>query len=239
MAGHSKWANIQHRKKAQDNKRGKVFTKIIREITVATKLGGADVSSNSRLRLAISKANSANVPKDTLERAIKKASGQDNQNFEEITYEGYGPNGIAIVINCLTDNKNRTVSEVRNVLTKHGGSLGTSGSVSHLFKKMGFMKVIDLSEDTLFEHIDNINLIDYENDSNNCIIFTEPCELFSIKKYFEDNKINVIDEEIIMEPTTTISVEGDNLDKATNLLNKLEDLDDVQSVYMNTSVGVS
>jgi len=239
MAGHSKWANIQHRKKAQDNKRGKVFTKIIREITVATKLGGADVSSNSRLRLAISKANSANVPKDTLERAIKKASGQDNQNFEEITYEGYGPNGIAIVINCLTDNKNRTVSEVRNVLTKHGGSLGTSGSVSHLFKKMGFMKVIDLSEDTLFEHIDNINLIDYENDSNNCIIFTEPSELFSIKKYFEDNKINVIDEEIIMEPTTTISVEGDNLDKATNLLNKLEDLDDVQNVYMNTSVGVS
>jgi len=239
MAGHSKWANIQHRKKAQDNKRGKVFTKIIREITVATKLGGADVSSNSRLRLAISKANSANVPKDTLERAIKKASGQDNQNFEEITYEGYGPNGIAIVINCLTDNKNRTVSEVRNVLTKHGGRLGTSGSVSHLFKKMGFMKVIDLSEDTLFEHIDNINLIDYENDSNNCIIFTEPSELFSIKKYFEDNKINVIDEEIIMEPTTTISVEGDNLDKATNLLNKLEDLDDVQSVYMNTSVGVS
>tara|TARA_B100000700_G_scaffold25134_1_gene24222 strand:+ start:342 stop:1061 length:720 start_codon:yes stop_codon:yes gene_type:complete len=239
MAGHSKWANIQHRKKAQDNKRGKVFTKIIREITVATKLGGADVSSNSRLRLAISKANSANVPKDTLERAIKKASGQDNQNFEEITYEGYGPNGIAIVINCLTDNKNRTVSEVRNVLTKHGGSLGTSGSVSHLFKKMGFMKVIDLSEDRLFEHIDNINLIDYENDSNNCIIFTEPSELFSIKKYFEDNKINVIDEEIIMEPTTTISVEGDNLDKATNLLNKLEDLDDVQSVYMNTSVGVS
>ena len=131
MAGHSKWANIQHRKKAQDNKRGKVFTKIIREITVATKLGGADVSSNSRLRLAISKANSANVPKDTLERAIKKASGQDNQNFEEITYEGYGPNGIAIVINCLTDNKNRTVSEVRNVLTKHGGSLGTV-SYTHL-----------------------------------------------------------------------------------------------------------
>ena len=239
MAGHSKWANIQHRKKAQDNKRGKVFTKIIREITVATKLGGADVSSNSRLRLAISKANSANVPKDTLERAIKKASGQDNQNFEEITYEGYGLNGIAIIINCLTDNKNRTVSEVRNVLTKHGGSLGTSGSVSHLFKKIGFMKVIDMSEDTLFEHIDNINLVDYENDSNNCIIFTEPNELFSIKKYFEDNKINVIDEEIIMEPTTTISVQGDNLDKATNLLQKLEDLDDVQSVYMNTSVGAS
>ena len=237
MAGHSKWANIQHRKKAQDNKRGKVFTKIIREITVATKLGGADVSSNSRLRLAISKANSANVPKDTLERAIKKASGQDNQNFEEITYEGYGPNGIAIVINCLTDNKNRTVSEVRNVLTKHGGSLGTSGSVSHLFKKMGFMKVIDLSEDTLFEHIDNINLIDYESDSDNCIVFTDPKQLFEVKKYFEDRDMTTHDEEIIMEAINLIDIDQAEHEKATNLLNKLEELDDVQSVYMNISIG--
>ncbi|SVD57663.1 uncharacterized protein METZ01_LOCUS410517, partial [marine metagenome] len=126
MAGHSKWANIQHRKKAQDNKRGKVFTKVIREISVATKLGGADLSSNSRLRLAVSKANSSNVPKDTVERAIKKASGQNNDNYEEITYEGYGPKGIAVIMDCLTDNKNRTVSEIRHVLSKHGGSLGTN-----------------------------------------------------------------------------------------------------------------
>ena len=125
MAGHSKWANIQHRKKAQDNKRGKVFTKAIREITVAAKLGGPDISSNSRLRLAISKANSSNVPKDTVERAIKKALGDKAQNIQEITYEGYGPNGIAVIMECLTNNKNRTVSELRHVLSKHGGSLGT------------------------------------------------------------------------------------------------------------------
>ena len=115
MAGHSKWANIQHRKKAQDNKRGKTFTKVIREITVAAKMGGTDVSSNSRLRLALSKANAANVPKDTVKRAIDKASGQNNDNFEEITYEGYGPKGIAVIIECLTDNKNRTVSDLRHV----------------------------------------------------------------------------------------------------------------------------
>ena len=189
MAGHSKWANIQHRKKAQDNKRGKIFTKIIREVSVAARLGGADASSNSRLRLAISKANSANVPKDTLERAIKKASGQDNQNFEEIVYEGYGPNGIALIVNCLTDNKNRTVSEVRNVLSKNGGSLGTKGSVGHMFKRMGILRISNLTEDMLFEHIDKINLIDYECHSDNCIVFTDPKQLFEIKKYFEDKNM--------------------------------------------------
>ena len=239
MAGHSKWANIQHRKKAQDNKRGKVFTKIIREVTVATKLGGSDVSSNSRLRLAISKANSANVPKDTLERAIKKASGQDNQNFDEIVYEGYGPNGIAIIVNCLTDNKNRTVSEVRNVLTKNGGSLGTKGSVSHLFKKIGVIKILSLSEEDLFTHLDHISLVDYEHDADNCLVFTDPGELFSIKKYFEDNKFKTTDEEIIMEPSTTVDISEEQQGKALDLLQKLEDLDDVQSVYMNINISPS
>ena len=233
MAGHSKWANIQHRKKAQDNKRGKIFTKIIREVSVATKLGGADASANSRLRLAISKANSANVPKDTLERAIKKASGQDNQNFEEIVYEGYGPKGIAVIVNCLTDNKNRTVSEVRNVLSKNGGSLGTKGSVAHMFKKMGILRISNLTEDALFEHIDKVNLIDYESDSDSCIVFTDPKQLFEVKKYFEDRKMMTHDEEIVMEAVNFIKVDQDEQEKAMNLLNKLEELDDVQSVYMN------
>ena len=143
MAGHSKWANIQHRKKAQDNKRGKVFTKVIREITVATKLGGSDISNNSRLRLAISKANASNVPIDTVERAIKKAIGSKDENIEEIIYEGYGPNGIAVIMECLTNNKNRTVSELRHVLSKYGGSLGTKGSVVHLF-----LSLIHISEPT-------------------------------------------------------------------------------------------
>tara|TARA_B100001057_G_scaffold216075_1_gene216402 strand:- start:30082 stop:30801 length:720 start_codon:yes stop_codon:yes gene_type:complete len=239
MAGHSKWANIQHRKKSQDNKRGKVFTKIIREVSVATKLGGSDVSSNSRLRLAISKANSANVPKDTLERAIKKASGQDNQNFDEIVYEGYGPNGIAIIVNCLTDNKNRTVSEVRNVLTKNGGSLGTKGSVSHLFKKIGVIKIFSLSEEDLFTHLDQISLVDYEHDADNCLVFTDPGELFSIKNYFEDNKFKTTDEEIIMEPSVTVDISEEQQGKALDLLQKLEDLDDVQSVYMNINLSPS
>ena len=233
MAGHSKWANIQHRKKAQDNKRGKIFTKIIREVSVATKLGGADASANSRLRLAISKANSANVPKDTLERAIKKASGQDNQNFEEIVYEGYGPKGVAVIVNCLTDNKNRTVSEVRNVLSKNGGSLGTKGSVAHMFKRMGILRISNLTEDALFEHIDKVNLIDYESDSDSCIVFTDPKQLFEVKKYFEDRKMMTHDEEIVMEAVNFIKVDQDEQEKAMNLLNKLEELDDVQSVYMN------
>ena len=237
MAGHSKWANIQHRKKAQDNKRGKIFTKIIREVSVAARLGGADASSNSRLRLAISKANSANVPKDTLERAIKKASGQDNQNFEEIVYEGYGPKGIALIVNCLSDNKNRTVSEVRNVLSKNGGSLGTKGSVAHMFRRMGILRISNLSEDTLFEHIDNINLIDYESDSDNCIVFTDPKQLFEVKKYFEDRDMTTHDEEIIMEAINLIDIDQAEHEKATNLLNKLEELDDVQNVYMNISIG--
>ena len=156
MAGHSKWANIQHRKKAQDNKRGKTFTKVIREITVAAKMGGTDASSNSRLRLALSKATASNVPKDTVKRAIDKASGQNNDNFEEITYEGYGPKGIAVIVECLTDNKNRTVSDLRHVLSKHGGSLGTNGSVSHLFRKVGIMKLNDITEDDLIEHMEDI-----------------------------------------------------------------------------------
>ena len=174
MAGHSKWANIQHRKKAQDYKRGKTFTKVIREITVAAKMGGTDISSNSRLRLALSKANAANVPKDTVKRAIDKASGQNNDNFEEITYEGYGPKGIAVIIECLTDNKNRTVSDLRHALTKHGGSLGTNGSVSHLFRKVGIMKLLNVTEDDLLEHMDFVDIEDLEMIDTDCIFLQNP-----------------------------------------------------------------
>jgi len=237
MAGHSKWANIQHRKKAQDNKRGKVFTKVIREISVATKLGGADTSSNSRLRLAIAKANSVNVPKDTLERAIKKASGQNNENYDEIMYEGYGPKGIAIIMECLTDNKNRTVSEIRNVLSKNGGSLGTNGSVSHLFRKVGVMKLLNITEDDLLIHMDNVELIDFEIIDNDCIVFMKPNELFNIKKYFDSNNFEVQDEEIIMDPLTIIDINKDDETKIINLSSKIEEIDDVQNVYMNINLS--
>jgi len=237
MAGHSKWANIQHRKKAQDNKRGKVFTKIIREISVATKIGGADISSNSRLRLAITKANAVNVPKDTLERAIKKASGQNNENYDEIMYEGYGPKGIAIIMECLTDNKNRTVSEIRNVLSKNGGSLGTNGSVSHLFRKVGVMKLVNITEDDLLMHMENVELLDFEIFENNCIIFIKPNELFNIKKYFISNNFTVQDEEIIMDPLTLINIDKDDEIKIINLSSKIEEIDDVQNIYMNINLG--
>ena len=237
MAGHSKWANIQHRKKAQDNKRGKTFTKVIREITVAAKMGGTDATSNSRLRLALSKANASNVPKDTVKRAIDKAAGQNNDNFEEITYEGYGPKGIAVVIECLTDNKNRTVSDLRHVLSKHGGSLGTNGSVSHLFRKVGIMKLNNMTEDDLIEHMEIIELEDFEMIDSGCIIFTKPTELFNTKKYFESKSIDVIEEEIIMDPLTTIDISNDDSEKISDLSNKIEELDDVQNVYMNSNLS--
>jgi len=237
MAGHSKWANIQHRKKAQDNKRGKTFTKVIREITVAAKMGGTDVSSNSRLRLALSKANAANVPKDTVKRAIDKASGQNNDNFEEITYEGYGPKGIAVIIECLTDNKNRTVSELRYVLSKHGGSLGTNGSVSHLFRKIGILKLLSVSEDDLLEHMENIDIEDFELIDNDCIIFTKPNILFDAKKYFESKSIKVVDEEISMDALTMVEINIDDQEKISDLSSKIEELDDVQNVYMNVNLS--
>ena len=237
MAGHSKWANIQHRKKAQDNKRGKTFTKVIREITVAAKMGGNDVSSNSRLRLALSKANAANVPKDTVKRAIDKASGQNNDNFEEITYEGYGPKGIAVIIECLTDNKNRTVSELRHVLSKHGGSLGTNGSVSHLFRKVGILKLLNISEDDLLEHMDAIDIEDFEMIENDCIIFTKPNILFEAKKYFESKSVEVIDEEVIMDALTMVEINVEDQEKISDLSNKIEELDDVQNVYMNINLS--
>ena len=236
MAGHSKWANIQHRKKAQDNKRGKTFTKVIREITVAAKMGGTDASSNSRLRLALSKANASNVPKDTVKRAIDKASGQNNENFEEITYEGYGPKGIAVIVECLTDNKNRTVSDLRHLLSKHGGSLGTNGSVSHLFRKVGIMMLNNIADDDLVEHMESIDIEDFEMIDSGCIIFTKPTELFSTKKYFESKSIDVIEEEIIMDPLTSIDVSKEDSDKISDLSNKIEELDDVQNVYMNSNL---
>tara|TARA_Y100000817_G_scaffold252463_1_gene205070 strand:- start:71 stop:784 length:714 start_codon:yes stop_codon:yes gene_type:complete len=236
MAGHSKWANIQHRKKAQDNKRGKVFTKVIREISVATKLAGPDINSNSRLRLALSKANSANVPKDTIERAIKKASGQSDENYDEITYEGYGPNGVAIIIECLTDNKNRTVSEVRNVLSKNGGSLGTKGSVAHLFKRVGVMKIENVKEDDLLEHIESVEILDIEQIEDGCIIIIKSSELFSTKKYFETKGFDTKDEEIIMDPQTQVEITSEDKEKVLSLSSKIEELDDVQNVYMNVSI---
>ena len=236
MAGHSKWANIQHRKKAQDNKRGKVFTKIIREITVAVKLAGPDISSNSRLRLAMSKANKNSVPKDTIERAIKKGSGQNSDSFEEITYEGYGPKGIAVIIECLTDNKNRTVSEVRHALTKYNGSLGTKGSVANLFKKIGILTLLDTTEDDLINYIDEIEILDYEQVDNNCIVNTDPSNLFNVKSFFDEKSLKTQDEEIILEPITMCDIDEIDIEQVELFTENLEELDDVQNIYTNINI---
>ena len=176
------------------------------------------------------------MPKDTIERAIKKASGQSDENYEEITYEGYGPKGVAIIIECLTDNKNRTVSEVRNVLSKNGGSLGTKGSVAHLFRRVGVMKIERMKEDDLFDHMDSVELLDIEQVENGCIIITNSSELFNTKKYFEMHGFSICDEEIIMDPQTQVDVPNEDKEKVLSLSSKIEELDDVQNVYMNVSI---
>ena len=235
MAGHSKWANIQHRKKAQDNKRGKVFTKVIREITVATKLAGPDINSNSRLRLALSKANSANVPKDTIERAIKKASGQSDENYEEITYEGYGPKGVAIIIECLTDNKNRTVSKIRTLFEKNGGALGTQGSASHNFKQLGVIKIEkkEASEEKIFELAIDSGAKECISDNEYHEIHTNINEIYEVKKKLENEIPNFVSTELEWLPLNLVSLNGDNKDNMIKFLEALDDEDDVQNIYTN------
>ena len=172
MSGHSKWSTIKRKKGANDAKRGKLFAKLIRAIEVAGKTGGADPNNNASLYQAISKAKSNSVPNSNIENALKRINGDSSIGvFDEITYEGYGPKGIAVIIDCLTDNKNRTVSEVRHALTKYNGSLGTKGSVAHLFKKIGILTLLDTVEDDLINYIDEIEILDYEQVDNNCIIF--------------------------------------------------------------------
>ncbi len=238
MSGHSKWSSIKHKKGALDAKRGKIFTKLIREITVAARDGGGDPDTNPRLRLALVNAKSANMPKDTSERAIKKGTGElESDTFIETTYEGYGPGGTAVLVEVLTDNKNRTVSELRYVLSKHGGSLGTNGSVSHLFRKIGILKLLSISEDDLLEHMENIDIEDFELIDNDCIIFTKPNILFEAKKYFESKSIKVVDEEISMDALTMVEISIDDQEKISDLSSKIEELDDVQNVYMNVNLS--
>jgi YebC/PmpR family DNA-binding regulatory protein len=184
----------------------------------------------------MSKANKNSVPKDTIDRAIKKGSGQNSDSFEEITYEGYGPKGIAVIIECLTDNKNRTVSEVRHALTKYNGSLGTKGSVSHLFKKIGIITLLDTSEDELINYIDDIDILDYEQADNNCILNTEPSDLFKVKSFFEEKSLATKDEEIILEPITFCDITDADIEQVELFTENLEELDDVQNIYTNINV---
>jgi YebC/PmpR family DNA-binding regulatory protein len=234
MAGHSKWANIKFRKGAQDAKRGKIFTKLIREISVAARMGGADESSNSRLRDAISKALKANMKRDTIDNAIKRGvGGLEGANMVEMVYEGYGPNGVAILVDCLSDNKNRTVSEVRHAFTKHGGNLGTDGSVAYLFNKQGEILLAHT------DHVDRAMELAIDAGADDVSLDNEQIEVItSVENYHHvleilQKEFSVEHSHITQRAQNMIALEGDDATSVEKLIDALEDLDDVQVVYTN------
>ena len=235
MAGHSKWANIKFRKGVQDAKRGKVFTKLIREITVAAQLGGAEESSNSRLRDAVFKALKANMKRDTIDNAIKRgAGGLEGHDMHEMRYEGYGPGGVAILVDCLSDNKNRTVSEVRHAFTKHGGNLGTDGSVSYLFTKQGeIMLAPGQSEDAIMEAAIDAGAEDVVTDENYTEVITSVENYHNVLTALQNAGLNIDEAHLMMHPQTSVEVEKETAETLMKLLDMLEDLDDVQKVYTN------
>ena len=236
MAGHSKWANIKHRKGRQDAKRGKVFSVLIRELTVAAKLGGGVADDNPRLRTAIDKALAANMTKDTIERAVQRgAGGLEGENLEEVSFEGYGPGGIAIIVESMTDNNNRTVAEVRHAFTKTGGNLGTNGSVSYLFEKKGIITVSSNQDaDQIMEVSIEAGAEDIEiNDDETITVSSSPEEFESIKNALSSNELDIDDSEISLVPETTVKADLDTSLKVYKLLELLEDLDDTQNVNSN------
>lgn len=242
MAGHSKWANIKHRKARQDAKRGAVFTKIIRELTVAAKDGGGIIEDNPRLRLAYDKALSANMTKDTINRAIQRgAGGQEGQNLEEVLYEGYAPGGVAVLVKTLTDNKNRTVSEVRHAFSKYGGNLGTSGSVAYLFEAKGKLLVnATLDNESLYELVIENGADDLDQVSDEQIeIVCQPKDVSNLKRVLEESEFKVEASEIVMEADNSISLDPEQSEKNMKLTDALEDLDDVQEVFTNADLDAS
>jgi len=239
MAGHSKWANIQHRKNAQDAKRGKLFTKLIREIVVAAKMGGPDPDANPRLRQAVDKGLSGNMTRDTIERAIKRGAGaQDGDDYMEIRYEGYGPGGVAVMVDCLTDNKNRTVSEVRHAFSKHGGNLGTDGSVSYLFAKIGVMHFEPgVSEDQVMEVALDAGADDVVSEDDGSIeVQTTGEDFLDVKAAMIAAGLTPVHAEITQRASTTCALDQDGSEKMLRLQDVLEDLDDVQNVYSNAEI---
>ena len=236
MAGHSKWANIRHRKGAQDQKRGKIFTKIIKEITISARLAGGDPNANPRLRKAISNAKSNNMPSDKIERAIKKGTGElDGVIYEEITYEGFGPGGVAIMMDVITDNKNRSVADIRHLLAKYKGNLGESGSVSWIFDKKGQIIVSSESnhEEIVFEAALEAGAEDFQTHDDIFIISTKPELLMKVRDALESQGYNIISAEIDMVPNSFQKLDGQEADRALDLLNTLEDNEDVNKLYSN------
>ncbi len=237
MSGHSKFANIKHKKEKNDAKKGKIFTKLGREIMVAVKEGGPDVNNNSKLRDIVAKAKSNNMPNDTIERSIKKASGNlEGVNYEQITYEGYGPEGVAIIVDCLTENKNRTAANVRFAFSKFGGNLGTSGCVSYLFENKGQIiieKSDEIDEDELFMLVTENGAIDMINNDEFYEVVSEVADFASLNKAVTEAGIATVSAELTYLPTTTTAVSEENEKSIESLLDMLEDDDDVQNVYTN------
>lgn len=239
MSGHSKWANIKFRKQAQDAKRGKIFTKLIKEITVAARMGGGDPETNPRLRTAIQKAKQNNMPMKNIENAIKKGTGElPGVVYEEITYEGYGPGGVAVMVECMTDNKNRTVGEIRHLFSKHGGNLGESGCVSYLFEKKGIIRILKENydeEEVMMVAID-AGAEDVASEDEFIIITTKFEDVDKVKKSLEENGFNIESAEVEQIPSTTISLDKNSAQKMLKLMNALEDHDDVQNVWANFDI---
>ncbi|MBG9386853.1 YebC/PmpR family DNA-binding transcriptional regulator [Caenimonas aquaedulcis] len=239
MAGHSKWANIQHRKGRQDEKRGKIWTRVIREIMVAARQGGGDLAINPRLRLAVEKAKAANMPADTIKRNIDKATGNlEGVHYEEIRYEGYGFGGAAILVDTMTDNKVRTVAEVRHAFSKYGGSMGTAGSVVFQFKNVGQLILAPgTSEDKVMEVALDAGADDVMSDADGAIeVLTSPAQLEAVKNALEAAGLKPEVAEVTMRPENTIELKGDDAAKMQKLLDVLEDLDDVQDVFHNAEI---
>ncbi len=236
MAGHSKWSNIKHRKGAQDQKRGKVFTKIIKEITISARLNGGDINSNPRLRKAISNAKSNNMPSGKIERAIKKGIGElEGVFYEEITYEAYGPYGVAIIMDVITDNKNRSVADIRHILSKYNGKLTENGSVSWMFEKKGHIIISSngIDENTLFEAIINAGAEDLQNIDDTYLISTAPEQLLEIRDNLEDNNYIIQSSELEMVPQTLQRLANNEINLVISLLQTLDDNDDVNKLYSN------
>jgi len=236
MSGHSKWSTIKRKKAVIDAKRGKIFTTLIKEITIAAREAGGDANSNPRLRQAVSIARDANMPQDNIKRAIMKGTGElPGVTYEECTYEGFGPGGVAIFMEVVTDNKNRTVAEIRHLITKYGGNLGENGSVSWMFDKKGqiIISKSDQNEDNLFEDSINAGAEDFDGDEDNYIVKTDPLEMMNIRKNLEDNGYKIDSAKVEMLPKNLHKIDKDKSEKAIVLLETIEDHEDIKSVYTN------
>ncbi len=239
MSGHSKWASIRHKKGAVDAKRGKIFSRLIKEITVAARLGGGDTTGNPRLRSAIQAAKAENMPKDNIERAIKKGTGElEGTSYEEANYEAYGPGGVAIMIDCLTDNKNRTVADLKHIFDRHGGSLGEPGCVSWMFKKRGLIVFArnKVEEEKLFDLALEAGAEDIDEGETEFEVITDPSDFESVKKAFDDAGLDYTLSEVSMVPQNTVKLEGKGAEQMLNLMEALEDNDDISHVYANFDI---